>query len=97
MKRFDYLVTTDLAPKGCSSHFTKWRPGDIKIATRGIKITMASTFVEQFHCLWGVWMRLPTYCKRTGLNFRNSKYLREVNPPTTTNLTFLRHIHRPFV
>ncbi|KAG1709814.1 Dimethylglycine dehydrogenase, mitochondrial [Nymphon striatum] len=38
MKRFGYLATTDLASEGCGSHFTKWWPGDIKMA-------IASTFV----------------------------------------------------
>ena len=45
------------------------------MATRGIKMAMASTFVERFHRLWGLWMRLTAYYKRMGLNFRNSKFL----------------------
>ncbi|KAG1649724.1 hypothetical protein GQR58_028719 [Nymphon striatum] len=61
MKRFGYLATTDLASEGCGSHFTKWWPGDIKMA-------IASTFVERFHRLWGLWMRLTEYYKRMGLN-----------------------------
>ena len=75
MKRFGYLATTDLASEGHGSHFTKWRRGDIKMATRGIKMAMASTFVERFHRLWGLWMHLTAYYKRMGLNFRNSKFL----------------------
>ena len=57
MKRFGYLATTDLASEGRGSHFTKWRPGDIKMAR-------ASTFVERFHRLWGLWMCLTEYYKR---------------------------------
>ena len=63
MKRFGYLATTDLASEGHGSHFTKWRRGDIKMATRGIKMAMAFTFVERFHRLWGIWMRLTAYYK----------------------------------
>ena len=48
MKRFGYLATTDLASEEHGTHFTKWRQDDIKMATRGIKVAMASTFVEQF-------------------------------------------------
>ena len=53
----------------------KWRPGDIKMATRGMKMAMASTFVEQFHRLWGLWMCLTANYKRMELNFRNSRFL----------------------
>ncbi|KAG1672961.1 hypothetical protein GQR58_015733 [Nymphon striatum] len=67
-KRFGYLATTDLASEGRGSHFTKWRSGDIKMA-------IASTFVERFHRLCGLWMRLTEYYKRMGLNVQNLKFL----------------------
>ena len=48
MKGFGFGPTTDFVSEGRGSHFPKWRPGDIKMATRGIKMAMASIFVERF-------------------------------------------------
>ena len=62
------MATTDLASERYGSHFTKWRWGDIKMATRGIKMAMVSTFVERFHRLWGLWMLLTAYYKCMRLN-----------------------------
>ena len=63
VKQFGYSAASVLHSDSHVSRFTKWPPGDLVWATRGIKIAVDSVFVEWFHRLKNLLIHIISYHK----------------------------------